>query len=491
MTLAPDRAAEIRRLFFREHWKVGTIAAQLGEHPDAIKRVIGHLGPRSDSGVDHRPGVLDEFKPFVVETLAAYPTLRATRLFDMIRTRGYAGSVRRLREFVATARPAGTTRAHLWIETMPGEQAQIDWAHVGRLPVGGGMTRPLWVFVMVLAYSRALWAELVLDLSAHSLLRSLVRASSFFGGCTRQWLFDNPKIVVLERRGSAVRFHPELLTLASRMFVEPRLCGVRKPTHKGKVERSIRYLRDRFFAARVIPSIQRGNEELLAFLHGVANTRPHPRLTGRSVAEALAVETPRLLALPNPLPPTDVVDSVAVDKAAFFHFDGNRYSVPGVHAEATLSLVADDETVRVSSGQVEIASHARDWRKGARIELPAHRAATLVEKPGGRDLKGRDRLLAEVPNVHRMFPEWLDAGRNVGFTTARVLSLLDLYGASILGRAVAEALDRGTFDPGALAVLCETFRRADGRPVPLPVTFASHVPERDVIPHDLGGYDAD
>lgn len=90
-----------------------------------------------------------------------------------------------------------------------------------------------------------------------------------------------------------------------------------------------------------------------------------------------------------------------------------------------------------------------------------------------------------------MFQHWLDDGRNVGFTTARVLSLLDLYGAPILGRAVAEALTRDTFDPGALAVLCETFRRDAGRPVPLPVTFASHVPERDVIPHDLGGYDDD
>jgi len=100
MTLPPDRAAEIRRLFFREHWKVGTIAAQLGEHPDAVRRVIGQLGPRGPRGVDHQPGVLDPFKAFVTETLAAYPTLRATRLFDMIRTRGYTGSVRRLREFV-------------------------------------------------------------------------------------------------------------------------------------------------------------------------------------------------------------------------------------------------------------------------------------------------------------------------------------------------------------------------------------------------------
>jgi transposase len=84
------------------------------------------------------------------------------------------------------------------------------------------------------------------------------------------------------------------------MLVEPRLCGVRKPTHKGKVERAVRYLRDRFFAARVTPSVRRGNEELLAFLDEIANARPHPRMSGRTVSDVLAEERPRLLALPDP-----------------------------------------------------------------------------------------------------------------------------------------------------------------------------------------------
>jgi hypothetical protein len=70
----------------------------------------------------------------------------------------------------------------------------------------------------------------------------------YFCGVTRQWLFDNPKIVVLERHGDAVRFHPELLTLSGQLCVALRLCGVRKPQQKGKVERAIRYLRERFFA---------------------------------------------------------------------------------------------------------------------------------------------------------------------------------------------------------------------------------------------------
>ncbi|HXX68449.1 MAG TPA: hypothetical protein VEK07_14770 [Polyangiaceae bacterium] len=175
MTVAPDIEAEICRLFYAEHWKRGTIAAQLGVHPDVVARAIGHVGRKAHAG---RPDarVLEPFMPWVDETLARYPRLVATRLFDMLRERGYEGSVRTLRRYVQDARPQPKTEAFLRLQTLPGEQAQIDWAHVGQLPVRGGQ-RALWVFVLVLAYSRACFAELVLSLDVHSLRRSLVRAA--------------------------------------------------------------------------------------------------------------------------------------------------------------------------------------------------------------------------------------------------------------------------------------------------------------------------
>jgi transposase len=218
--------AEIRRLFYAEHFRVGTISTQLGVHHDVVRRVLGLLEPgrvpRS------RPSLVTPFVGFIDDTLRQYPRLRATRLFDMIQPRGYEGSVRTLREYIALVRPVPKGEAFVRTEPMIGEQAQIDWAYVGKVAVPGG-ERGLWVFIMVLAYSRAMWAELVLEMTAACLRRSLVRACGFFGGTTRQWLFDNPKIVVLERHGDAVRFHPCLLELAGALHVQPRLCGVRKP----------------------------------------------------------------------------------------------------------------------------------------------------------------------------------------------------------------------------------------------------------------------
>jgi transposase len=487
MTVSIAVAAEIRRLYFAEHWKRGTIAAQLGIHFDVVVRVLEGLGPKAGTP---RPDarVLEPYVPFVDETLARHPRLVATRIQDMLVERGYAGSVRTLRRYVRVARPVPKNEAFVRVETLPGEQAQVDWAHVGSMPVDGGR-RPLWAFVMVLAYSRAMWAELVLDMGIDSLRRSLVRASAFFGGSPRQWLFDNAKTIVIERSGDAIRFHPALLDLAARLHVQPRLCAPRKPQEKGKVERAIRYLKERFFAARSFHSVAHGNAQLLHFFESIAHDRPHPRSPDRRVKDLWEEERPRLLALADPLPETDAVTPAAVDKSAFVRLDTNRYSVPAAYAGRTLTLVASDQLVRLLEGPTEIARHPRSWGRHRVVELPEHRAALLAEKKQARDLKGRDRLRVEVPAVDALLLRWADAGRPLGFMVGFALKLLDAYGAAALREVVADMLSRGIHDRGAMAILCEQRRKRQGGPAPNVIQLGAHVVERDVIPHDLGGYD--
>jgi transposase len=298
MTTERQTEAEIRRLFFGEHWKRGTIATQLELHHDVVDRVVGPHGPAPKSG-EPRPSVLAPYHGFLLETLERYPTLVATRLYDMIGERGYCGSIRTLRRFVLLNRPAPKREVFLRLETLPGEQSQIDWAHVGSIRVQGGV-RPLYCFVLLLRYSRAMWAELVLEQTTVSLLRSLVRAAQYFGGVTHEWLFDNPKSIVAAREGSAIRFQAEFVEIASQLCVALRACRIRKPTDKGGVERAIRYLKTRFFPARVIPSVESGNAALLHFLETVANQRPHPTQKDRTVADVLAEEKTRLLPPPSP-----------------------------------------------------------------------------------------------------------------------------------------------------------------------------------------------
>ena len=124
------------------------------------------------------------------------------------------------------------------------------------------------------------------------------------------------------------------------------------------------------------------------------------------------------------------------------------------------------------------------------LSMREHRAEILATKRHASDLKGRDRLHAVVPEIDVLIARWVAAGRNIGSMVGRTIHLLNLYGETLLGEAVAELVARGTHDPGALAILCEQRRRAADKPVPIDIRLGDHVPDRDVIPHDLGGYDA-
>ena len=179
-----------------------------------------------------------------------------------------------------------------------------------------------------------------------------------------------------------------------------------------------------------------------------------------------------------------------MDRTAFVHFDGNLYSAPHHYNDKTLTLVADDLTVRLLDGEEEVACHPRCWGRRQRIEVPAHREDLLEQKRGAREAKGQDRLRAAVPDVDRLFARWVDAGRNVGSMTSQMIRLLDRYGDATVAGAVAEVLTRGTHDPGAVAILCEQARQRNQQPVPLDVVLGNHVPDRDVIPHALESYDA-
>ena len=84
----------------------------------------------------------------------------------------------------------------------------------------------------------------------------------------------------------------------------------------------------------------------------------------------------------------------------------------------------------------------------------------------------------------------MKTGSSWAIMTMRTTKLLDLYGDDVLKAAVKDAVERGTHDPSALAVLCEQKRKRAAQPVPVGVDLGKHINDRDVVPHDLESYDA-
>ena len=181
--ITPEQHAEIRRLYFGEHWKVGTIVTNLGVHPDTVRAAIA-LDTRVVRRGACRRSILDPYLPFIRDTLAQYPRLRATRLYEMLRPRGYSGSANQLRRLVRVLRPQVNVALYRRLVVLPAEEAQVDWGAFGSIRIGHG-TRALSGFVMVLSYSRALFAHFSLDQTLESFLRGHVEAFQVFGGSAR------------------------------------------------------------------------------------------------------------------------------------------------------------------------------------------------------------------------------------------------------------------------------------------------------------------
>ncbi|HWA73968.1 MAG TPA: helix-turn-helix domain-containing protein [Polyangiaceae bacterium] len=88
--ISKETEAEVLRLYHAEKWRIGTIAAQLGLHHTTVQRVLRQMGVELKAIVP-RPSMADPFVPFLVQQLEKYPGLCASRLFEMVRERGYPG----------------------------------------------------------------------------------------------------------------------------------------------------------------------------------------------------------------------------------------------------------------------------------------------------------------------------------------------------------------------------------------------------------------
>ena len=210
-----DKATEskILRYHFVEKWRVGTIATQLGVHHSVVDRVLSQAGlPKIERSP--RSCMIDPYLPFIIETLDRFPTLTAARLYEMAKQRGYPGAPSQFRQRISQLRPRKQPEAYLRLKTLPGEQAQVDWAHMGHIEIGKAR-RPLMAFVMVLSWSRQIYLQFYLNAQMENFLRGHVGAFEAWDGLPKVLLYDNLKSAVLERQGDAIRFHPTLLALSA------------------------------------------------------------------------------------------------------------------------------------------------------------------------------------------------------------------------------------------------------------------------------------
>lgn len=272
------------------------IARKLGVSRNTVRAAIRRDGP-PEYQRRPRPSKLDPYKDYLLERLREFPELSAKRLFEEVRSQGYDGQISILKDFTRPHR-VPRKRTVVRFETPPGEQAQCDWAELGTHEVRGISTK-VYAFAMLLGFSRYLYVEFSESCGSDAFLAAHARAFAYFDGMPRRILYDNAKIVALTHSRTVVTFNEALLDFAGRFGFRPQLCRPYRPQTKGKVERTIGYVKDAFLVGRIFTDLDDMNAAVLAWLEGEANVRVHAT-TGAVPAERLPLEglTPICEALP-------------------------------------------------------------------------------------------------------------------------------------------------------------------------------------------------
>jgi len=483
----PEVEAEILRLFHAEKWPIGTIATQLRVHHSVVRRVLDK--ERNPKQPKPRARMIDPYLSFIMETIEKYPRIPASRLFDMVVERGYSGRESHFRAHIAGLRPRVGGEAFLRLKFLPGEQAQIDWGHFGRLKVGKA-SRPLSAFILVLSYSRALFLRFFLSQKLSKFLYGHEFAFSWVGGVARVCLYDNLRTAVLERVGQAIRFQPDFLRFAGHYRFEPRPVAPYRGNEKGRVERAVRFVRSRFFAARRFKDLDDLNRQALTWCETISLERRWPEDKRRTVGEVFSEEKEKLLPLPeNPYPCEERIE-VSVGKSPYVRFDLNDYSVPPSLVHRIVVVVASLDTVRILDGNRVVAEHPRSFDKDEQVEDHAHIEALAETKHAAGAARRTDLLLRAVPSSKELLIHVAERGQPLGRATNELMELYRTFGPKDLEEAVAEALRRQAPHPQAVRHILECNRRAQGKSPARPLSLPDdpRVKNLFVKPHDLKSY---
>jgi transposase len=233
-------------------------------HPELV--AMPHPRPNRHSKLDP---FKEQIKQWMTEDHCYNCEAMLPRLLDM----GYTGSLSVLKAFVHPLRPpAGGQVPIVRYETKPGEQVQFDWGDFQFEQ--DGVRRHFYGFTAILCYSRMRFATFVKRCDAPTLIRCLMEAFEYFGGLPKAALTDRMKSVLLEVKDKVPYWTPLFADFMASIGVAPRVCKAYTPQTKGKVERTVGFVKKRFWAGVSFTDIDDLNRQAHAWCERI-NTRVH------------------------------------------------------------------------------------------------------------------------------------------------------------------------------------------------------------------------
>lgn len=379
-------------------WTNTEIADFLGHHRDTITRVLREP-------IDHQPA-----KRKRTSTVAVFDAqirawldqqLSVQRMLELARTdpeHPYQGGQAAFYDYVRPLKRARSSLPALVpirFEGLPGELLQIDWGERRRFP----FTRPdlsnqtRYFFAARLKYSRYMFVRFTTEMREETLLRCLIACFVHLGGVPWVVTSDNMKTITLGRdHANQPIWHPAFRQCAAEFGFHPAVCTPRAANQKGAVENLVKFVKGNFLAGRSFADDADLEHERQGWLQQVNEVRPCDA-TEQLPCVLLAEEQPKF----GPLPPIahdyGFFDSVKVSRESMVAIATNRYSVPCDLVGLALTARIYPTRIELFHGLEQVASHARQFGRNARIVIPEHFEAVFARKPRARVMVYRDWLV--------------------------------------------------------------------------------------------------
>jgi transposase len=360
-----EKAAQVRAAAAEEGWlKPGTKLpddAALATRFDTPKRRTA--GP-SSSLAAHRTRI----EQWVEQDINGRVIHRVLR-----ESHGYIGSYssvnRMIKRITADKPPAVTTV----MEFEPGHTAQIDFGKGPEIiDQDTGEVCKTWFFVMVLAWSRHLYAELVTDQSIETWLGCHRRAFEHFGGVPAVCSVDNLKAAV-----TRACYHDPLIQRAYAdcaegygFIISP--CPVADPKKKGRVESGVKYVKNNFTPLRTFRHLADANAQLMQWVMSVAGTREHGTTRVAPLTRFVEIEQPLLKPLPAKPPELASWAQAKLHGDCHIQVQKRRYSAPYRLVGQSLDVRQSETTVRLYHQYQLVATHPRLKHAGQRSTVEDH-----------------------------------------------------------------------------------------------------------------------
>lgn len=446
------------KTLYEQGYNKSQIARMLNIDRKTVRNVI----KSRENGCEEVPRkeYFSQFDPYENYILAKMEKgLTIKRIYqDLVRDHGITGTYSGVRHYVQRHRPPKQD-VFMVLHSLPGEEAQVDFGFIGTLNVGG-KARKAWIFIMVLSYSRYMYAKITLDQSVKTFIMCHISAFQYFGGVPKVVKIDNLKAAVIE-----ADFYEPLMQRTYAEFARhygflPEPCRVYTPTDKGKVEAAVKYVKDNCFKERDFSDIEEAENFLLNWLKTTANQRVHGTTQKIPAAQFCEKEAKMLGELPAADFTMSASDTAIVGAQCHISYRANYYSVPYQYINCKVDVIEVNNLLKIYFKGKEIALHTLETkRKGEHITDKNH-------YPSSKNISHAEILSSIQPKIYAIgsgaaefFEHHVKANASNRQSSTRalngLLSLKKKYPDEVINQACLRACHYGSISYQTVKIICE------------------------------------